>query len=130
MFKQPFSSLGPPVVKRATTRLGNAKVLQVAAVSAPGLLAGLEAASFTGLRMADKSHAAARAHVRRDHEQRSRGLLARPAPPLSGPFPLRLALLLHFFVVNPLVFFPPLRCVWLATSISYRRQKLLHRFGT
>lgn len=95
--------------------------------------------------MVYKSRTVAWAHMHRDHEQRScwlhgtmdgrTPLRAYPCSSAFKPFSIKTCFASPIFCGEAtgfvlFCFFPTPQCVRLETSISYQRQKLLHKFGT
>lgn len=128
--------------RRATTRIGNAKALWTAAVSSPGALAVLEAAGFTGLDALQELYCTLSTHgpprtprgkepLAPQHDGWQGTAFCLCACTFSSPRPFLYSLKPCFassaFCCEPISFVP--ECVWLATSILHRRQKVLHKFG-
>lgn len=127
--------------RRATTRIGTAKALWTAAASSPGALAVLEAAGFTGLDALQELYCSLSTWATKEttregalgpqHDGWQGAAFCLCAHTFSSPRPFLSSLKPCFassaFCHEPISFIP--ECVWLATSISHRRQKVLHKFG-
>lgn len=127
---------------RATTRIGNDKVLWTTVVSSPGPLTVLEAARFRGLWMVYKSCTTAWAHGPRRRPQRKEPLAPRHDGWQDAAFSLYTctssSLRPFFSSLKPCFASSAFWCepisfvhewAWLATRISHQRQKVLHKFG-